>query len=228
MRQRKDLEKKVQEKMEENIKVRSGNNRVKFIYRYKGNEMLGAMIFRFKITLVYHSLLRKWYISPGYSFVPEVIDLKSKLKSGTYYPFSEEIFDIIRDVKCSIDAFMIRLTMVYQFIHDAQNRYKDVQFAMNAIVTKMKIIFTENAWPNDLQKSSLQDTIVIELKLNKNFRVRNITYKYMYQKARTENEKNQNKLLLKLNNFFHFPLGEAFERFITGEVSSTSSHENSE
>lgn len=228
MKRRKDLEKNVQETMEENVKVRSSDNRVKFIYKYKGDEILGAAMFRFKITLVYRSLLRKWYISPGYSFVPEAVNLKSVLKSGTYYPFSEEIFDIVHTVKGFINDFMERLTAVYIFIHIAQNRYKDVQFTMNAIVTKMKITFTGNAWPNDLQKSSVKDTIVVELELNKNFRVRNVTYKYMYQKARTENERNRNKLLSKLQNFFYFPLGEAFERFITGEATSTSSQENSE
>jgi len=224
MRQRRDLETKVQEKMENNMKVRSGDNRVKFIYKCKGHEMLGAMIFRFKITLVYHSLLRKWYISPGYSFVPEVINFKGKLKYGTYNPFSEEVLDIIHDVKRLIDAFMTRLTIVYQFVHDAQKRYKDMQFAMNAIVTKMKLIFTENAWPSDLQKSSIKDMIVVELKLNKNIEVNNIAYKYI-QKAGTEDTKSLNKLQSKLQNFFYFPLEEAFEIFITGEERSISSQE---
>lgn len=224
IKQRKDLEKKIQEKMKENMKVRSSDNRVKFIYKYKGHEVLGATIFRFKITLVYRSLLRKWYISPGYSFVPEVIDLKGKLKSGTYHLFSKKIFDMIHDVKCSIDVFMKRLTIVYQFVHDVQKRYKDVQFAMNAIVTKMKLTFTEDAWPNDLQRSSVRDTIVVKLELNKNIQVCNIAYKYMHQKTQ-EDTKNLNKLQSKLQNFFDFPLEEAFERFIMGKERSTSSQE---
>lgn len=223
IRQRKDLEKNIQEKMEGYMKVRSGDNHVKFIYKYKGHEVLGTTIFRFKIILVYHSLLRKWYISPGYSFVPEVIDLKGKLKSGTYDPFSEEIFDIIYDVTRSIDVFMERLTIVYQFVHNAQKRYKDLQIAINAIVTKMELTFTENAWPIDIQKSSVKDTIVVELKLNKNIEVCNVAYKYMYQKARSKNAENLNKLQIKLRHFFYFPLEEAVEKFITEEESSTSS-----
>lgn len=224
IRQRRDLETKVQEKMENNMKVRSGDNRVKFIYKCKGHETLGAMIFRFKITLVYHNLLRKWYISPGYSFVPEVINFKGKLKYGTYNPFSQEVLDIIHNVKRLIDAFMKRLTIVYQFVHDAQKRYKDMQFVMNAIVTKMKLIFTENAWPSDLQKSNIKDMIIVELKLNKNIEVNNIAYKYI-QEAGTENTKTLNKLQSKLQNFFYFPLEEAFEIFITGEERSISSQE---
>lgn len=225
IRQRRDLEKKVEEKMEGNMKVRSSDNRVKFIYKCKGHEVLGATIFRFKITLVYHSLLRKWYISPGYSFVPEVIDLKSKLKSGTYHPFSEEVFGVIHNVKHLIDVFMTRLITVYQFVHDAQKKYKDVQFIMNAIITKMKLTFTDNAWPSDLQKSNFKDMIVVELKLNKNIQVCNIAYKYIYQKTRINMKENLNKLQSKLQNFYNFPLKEAFERFIKEEERYTSLQE---
>lgn len=228
IKQRKGLEKKIQERMEEYMKVRSGDNYVKFIYRCKGHEVLGTMIFRFKITLVYHSLLRKWYISPGNSFVPEVIDLKGKLKSGTYYPFSEEIFDIIYDVKRSIDVFMERLIIVYQFVHNAQKRCKDLQIAMNAIVTEMELTFTEDAWPVDIQKSSSKDTIVVELKLNENIEVCNVAFKYTYQKASSKNARNLNKLQVKLQHFFCFPLEEAFEKFIKKEESSTSSQEREE
>lgn len=229
MRQRRDLEKKVEEKMEGSMKVRSGDNCVKFIYKCKGHKVLGATIFRFKITLMYHSLLRKWYISPGYSFVPEVIDLKSKLKSGTYHPFSEEVFDVIHDVRHLIDVFMIRLTTVYQIVHDVQKKYKDVQFNMNAIITKMKLTFTDNAWPSDLQKSNIKDMIIVELKLNKNIEVCNIAYKYIYQKtqtkARINMKENLNKLQSKLQNFLNFPLKEAIERFITEEERYTSLQE---
>jgi len=218
MRQRKDLENKFQKKLEGSMKVRSSDNRVKFIYKYKGHEVLGATIFRFKIILIYHSLLRKWYLSSGYSFVPEVIDLKNKLRSGTYHPFSEEVFNIINDVRHSIDVFMTRLTTVYQFVHNAQKKYKDVQFFMNIIVTKMKLTFMENAWPSDLQKLSINDMIVIELKLDKNIQVRNIAYTYRYQKTRARDIKeNLNKIKLKLQNFFNFSLEEAFEKFITRE-----------
>lgn len=46
-------------------------------------------------------------------------------------------------------------------------KYKDVQFSINAVVTKIKLTFMKNAWPSDLQKSSIKDKIDIELKLNK-------------------------------------------------------------
>lgn len=223
IKQRKYLEKKVQEKMEGCMKVRSSDNRVKFIYECKGHKVLGTTTSRFKITLVYRSLLRKWYISPGYSFVPEVIDLKGKLKSGTHYPLSEEILDIIYDVKRSIDAFMKRLIIVHKIVRDAQKKYKDLQFAMNATVTKMKLTFTEDAWPNDIQKSNIEDIIIIELELNKNIESCNIAYKYVYQKIQSKNAENLNKLQIKLKYFFYYPLKEAIEKFITGEESSTNS-----
>lgn len=221
MRQRVDLEKKFQEKMEGGMKVRSDDNYVKFTYKYKGHEIFDSTIFRFKIILVYRSLLRKWYLSPGYSFVPKVINLKDKLKSGTYHPFSEEVFDVINDVRRLIDVHMTRLTTVYQFVHNAQEKYKDVQIYMNAILTKIKLTFMESAWPSDLRKLNVIDRIVLKLKLDKSLRVYNIAYQYIHQRRGTESvkeaEENENKLKSKLRIFFSFPLEEAFERFIAGE-----------
>ncbi|XP_025073679.1 uncharacterized protein LOC112552498 [Pogonomyrmex barbatus] len=226
IKQRHDLEKKFQAKMEEGMTVQSGDNRVKFVYQCKGHRALGLSVFRFKIILTYRSLLRRWYISPGYSFVPKAIDLRGKLKSGTYHPFSKKVLDVIRNVRRSIDVFMTRLSTVYQFIYNAQERYKDVQFAMNAIITRMKLTFTENALPSDMQRC-IKDMIIVKLKLNKDIQVSEITYEYLYQKtvARKDVKENLNKLRSKLQVFFSFSLEEALERFIEEEERNINSEE---
>ncbi|XP_012531934.1 uncharacterized protein LOC105834186 [Monomorium pharaonis] len=236
IKQRRDLEKEFQEKIGNSIKVRSADNYVKFIYKYKGHEIFDATIFRFKIIIVYHNLLRKWYISPGYSFVPEVIDLKDKLKSGTNHPFSEKVFNLIDDVIHLIDIFMTRLTTVYQLMYNVQKKYKDLQFAMNAIVTEIILTFTENAWPTDIHKFTIKDMIILKLKLEKNIQdIHTIAYTYKYQKVQAKDgrehlnrflKRNINKLQSKLQTFFHFSLEEAIERFITWSETSTSSQEH--
>lgn len=226
------LEKMFQKKIGEDIKVESSVNRVKFIYKYKTHEVLGETNFQFKIILLYRNLLRKWYLSSGYSFVPEAIDLKSKFKtfkSGTYHPLSTEVLNIIKDVRCEIDVFMARLTTVHQFVEGAKKRHKDMQFFMNAIVTKMKLTFMENAWPNGLLKLSLRDIIVVKLELDKDLQVSNATYEYTYQKPSPIKyvDENLKKLGTKMQYFFDFPLEEAFEKFITEAERSLSLQENS-
>lgn len=216
--QRLDLEQTYQKRMKD-VLVRSGENFVKYICKYKGNrEVLGTEIFEFKITLVYYSFARKWYISQGYSFVPEVIDLEDKLKFGTYHPISEKILDIIYEIQRSIDAYMRHFAIVHQFLYNARRSYKDMQFSINSnAITKIKLTFTENAWPSDIRKSNIRDTIVVELTLNKNIQVCNVTYEYIYAKASKNTKENIDKLKFKLKNFYNFPLEMAFEKFMKEE-----------
>lgn len=216
--QRGDLEQTYQKKLKD-VLVRSGKNFVKYICKYKGNrKVLGAEIFKFKITLVYRSLEHKWYISQGYSFVPEVIDLKNKLKFGTYHPISEKVLIIINEIQRSIDAYMHRFAVVHQFIYNVRRSYKDMQFSINSnAITKIKLIFTENAWPSDIRKSNIRDTIVVELTLNKNIKVCSVTYEYIYVQASRNAKENIDKLKFKLENFYNFPLEMAFEKFMKEE-----------
>lgn len=206
---------------EEGMKVRLRENYVKFVYEYRGNEVLGIEGFRFKITLVYRGVSRKWYVSPGRSFVPEAICLEDMLKSGTHNPTSEEALHLVRDVRRSIDVFMARLTNVHRFMRDARRSHKDMQFHVDPTVRKMRLIFSENAWPAGLRQLSLKDTIVVKLTLSKNMRVRDIAYEYICA-CTSEVLRNEyiKKLQFKLHNFYDFPLREAFERFM-GEGSYT-------
>ncbi|KAL0130781.1 hypothetical protein PUN28_002416 [Cardiocondyla obscurior] len=82
----------------------------------------------------------------------------------------------------------------------------------------MELAFTENAWPDTLQKSSIRDSIIIQFKLNQHIQVYHISFKYM---CKIQDTNNINKLQLKLKNFENCSLYEAVERFITGEESST-------
>lgn len=214
--QQSDLEEKFQDKMERNMKLRLGPNHVKFIYKYEGNEVLEVATFKFKIILLYCNLLRKWFISPGYSFVPVVIDLKSKLKHGTYNPLSEEIFKIIREVRHSIDTFMTRSTTVYQFVKNVQGKYKDMQPVVNPALTQIELIFMENMWPSRLPKLNTEDRIVIRLMLNRRIQVWNINYDCYIQIDRKtgKQKKYLEELEHKLQDFYNYPLEKAFEKFI--------------
>lgn len=216
--QRHDLQTTYQKRVKD-ILIQSGKNFVKYICKYKGNsKVLGTDIFKFKITIVYCSSRRKWYISPGYSFVPEVIDLKGKLKSGAYYPISEKILDIIYEMKRSIDAYMNRFAIVRQFVYNARKIYKDMQFSINSnSITEIELIFTENAWPNGLQKLNIRDTIVVKLTLNEDIQVCSVTYEYRRTQASKDIKEDNDKLKLKLKNFYYFPLEMAFKRFMEEE-----------
>lgn len=211
------------DKLEEDIKVRLGKNYVKFVYKYRGNDVLGVESFRFKITLVYHKTSRKWYISPGYSFVPEVIRLEDKLKFGTFDPVSDEVLRVVHDAKRSINVFMTSLTIVHEFVRDVQRSYKDMQFHVDPTLKKMQLTFSENAWPHGLQKLNFRDTITVELTLNRNLHVCNITYEYAYIPTSKflQRKKNINRLKLKLYNFYDFPLQEALEKFMEEENYTT-------
>lgn len=217
--QRHNLEQSYQKRMKD-ILIKSGKNFVKYICKYEGNsEVFGAEIFEFKITLIYCKFRRKWYISPGYSFVPEVIDFKDKLKSGTYYPISETVLDIIYEIQQSIDAYMIRFVVVYQFMYNARKSYKDMQFfvTFNSI-TEIGLIFTENAWPNGLQKLNIRDRIVVKLELNKDVHsICNITYEYECTRPSKNTKKNNKKLKLKMKYFHDYPLETAFKKFMEEE-----------
>lgn len=217
--QRHDLIRTYQKKVQ-NILIKSGKNFVKYISKFKGNsKVLGAEIFEFKITLLYCKFRRKWYISPGYSFVPEIIDFTGKLKSGTYHPISEKILNIIYEIQQLIDAYMSRFVTIHQFMYNARKSYKDMQFFITSnSITEIGLIFTENAWPNSLQKSNIRDRIVVKLTLNKDVNsIRNVIYEYNCTGS-SENIKNNNKKLkLKLKYFYNYPLETAFNKFMERE-----------
>ncbi|XP_029164918.1 uncharacterized protein LOC114936075 [Nylanderia fulva] len=173
------------------------------------------------------SFARKWYISQGYSFVPEVIDLKDKLKFGTYHPISEKILDIIDKIQRSIDTYMHRFITVHRFMYNARRSYKDMQFSINSnVITEIKLIFTENVWPSDIRKLNIRDTIVVKLTLNENVQICNVVYKYIYIQASKDTKENIYKLGFKLKNFYNFPLEVAFDKFMKEE--NCSERENSE
>lgn len=210
------------------LAVRLQNDKlVKFIYRDNGNEILGISNFRFKITLVYRSLLRKWYISSGYSFVPEAINLKGRLKSGTYNPVSKEVVDIVYDVRDSIQAYITRLTAVHEFFHNARRSHRDMQFFLHPTLRTLELILSEDTWPSDLPKFGRGDVIVIRLTLDKELRVSDITYEHVFSTVmkKMENEF-RGELHAKLQNFYFHSLTEAFERFM-GEA-SCNEQDNSE
>lgn len=217
--QRHNLEQTYQKRMKD-VLIKSSKNFVKYICKFKGNiEVLGAEIFEFKITLIYCKFRRKWYISPGYSFVPEVINFEGILKSGTYYPISETIINIIYKIQQSIDVYMIRFAIVYQFMYNVRESYKDIQFFITSNSTEIELIFTENAWPHDLQKLNIRDRIVIKLRLNEDVHsICDITYKYECTRPSKNMTENNKKLKLKLKYFYNYPLETAFKKFMGEEI----------
>lgn len=197
------------------LKVHLQKNKIKFVSGYNGNDILGVTNFKFKVTLVYRHLVRKWYISPGYSFVPEVINLKDKLKSGTHNPVSDEVMNIIYDVRRSIHAYIIRLTAMHEFIRDVRRRHRDMQFYLHPTLLTMELIFSEDAWPTGLRKLDRRDSIVVLLALDKKLWVRDVAYKYKsYSVVRKMQNEHTKKLQSVLTNFLGFFLKEAFDRFM--------------
>lgn len=220
LRQRHNLEQEYQKRMKD-ILIKTGKNFVKYIFKYEGNsEVFGGIeIFEFKITLIYCKFGRKWYISPSYSFVPEVIDFKGKLNSGTYYPISETVLRIIYEIKQSIDAYMICFVDVHQFMYNAKKSYKDIQFfGTSKSITEIGLIFTENAWPNGLQKLNIRDRIIVKLELNKDVHsICNMTYEYECTRLSKNIKNNNKKLQLKMKYFYDYPLETAFKKFMEEE-----------
>nr|XP_033323080.1 uncharacterized protein LOC117218643 [Megalopta genalis] len=190
-------------------------NRVCYIYKpvTKNTSIEGI---KFKITIVYVELLRKWYISLARSRVPKVIILQNKIKNGTYQPTGEKILKLVREWKNLLEIYTGKLLYIYQWIDDMKGTYKDIDFQLTESCTILKIMLKGKGWPVGVIKIDHDDVIILELVLNDNLNVVDLTYKYKCRQnmSREVETIHRRKLQEKCEKFINFDLLKAFDMFM--------------
>lgn len=195
--------------------VELADNKVCYIYEPDINETHIPGI-KFKITFVYVKLLRKWYISLGRSHLPDNITFNINLKRGTYNPTTPNILRMVREIKYLLQIFVQQLELLCEMVENMKETYKDIEFEINTSLTNVKIILKEEAWPKDIEKTSPEDIIILELILDTNFKVDNLSYEYVHSKNALAEQRRICifKLEKKLEIFFDLTLVEAFKLFM--------------
>lgn len=212
------LAKEIEEKC--GVLVSLGDNCVRYVYKPDIDDTPIPGI-KFKLVLKYVKLLRKWYISPGYSRLPEVINLDDKISAGTYDPVGAQIIKLVRKVRRLLEIYVNRLIFIFRVMGKVKGTYKDIEFQVNPHLTKVKIMLKEKGWPRNLEKTCPNDIIVLELTLNGDLEVENIDYEYVHRSklSKVIKQKCLSKLDEKVQVFFDLPLMEAFEIFMNNEIS---------
>ncbi|XP_076654208.1 uncharacterized protein LOC143359818 [Halictus rubicundus] len=203
------------------IAVDLRDNKVSYIYKPVTNDIHIPGI-KFKITFSYIKLLRKWYISLGHSRVPNTVNIYNKFKKGTYNPTGIKVLELVRKWKSLLEVYTRKLLYICKLMDETKETYKDLDFEMNESLTNLKVILKENGWPIGLEKISREDVIIVELELDDNLHVANLTYEYVHGCNVSVKERKIciRKLERKLDIFFNFNLMEAFDIFMNGEISS--------
>ncbi|CAL7946878.1 unnamed protein product [Xylocopa violacea] len=216
LRERKILAKDIKEKC--GMAVSLADERVCYIYKPAKDGTCVPGI-KFKIKLVYVTLLRKWYISLAGSRLPSIINLDNLLQNGVYDPVGLIILKLVHKVKDILDVFVERLEHIYEVIDSMKELYKDIEFDLNEFLTHIKVILKEKAWPKDIEKTSKEDIIILEIDLNANLKTINLTYEYTHNKniSKEHRKKCIYKLERKLQIFFDLPLKVALETFMHQE-----------
>ena len=208
-----DLAREVEEQCDMAVKLR--DNRVCYTYKPAANETHIPGI-KFKITLEYVKLLRKWYVSLGHSRLPDFLMFCIKMKKGTYDPIGARILKKVRRTKNLLEIFVRRLSFIYQAIDKVKETYKDIEFQINEPLTKVEVLLKEKGWPKSLEKMNSDDIIVVELALDENLEVENLDYELIYNRVASKEAKKMyiDTLEEKLRTFFDLPLMEAFQVFL--------------
>ncbi|XP_076627048.1 uncharacterized protein LOC143344666 [Colletes latitarsis] len=201
------------------------DNRVSYIYEPVINESSIEGI-KFVVTLKYIKLLRKWYLSLGYSRLPEVIKLDNNIKNGVYNPIERRVLNMMREIKILLDNFVQRLTYVHQVIDKVKETYRDIQFDIDKSLVYLKVLLVEKGWPKNLEKTSSKDIIILKLKLDENLQTKDISYEYICEKSIPKEIKEMctDKLENMVKIFFSCRLMEAFEKFMNEEISVENEH----
>ena len=217
LRERADLAQEVKEQC--GMAVELQDNLVCYIYKPDINETHIPGI-KFKITLEYVKLLRKWYFSLGHSRLPDLPNFRIKMENGTYNPIGPQVLKNVRRIKSLLEIFVHRLTFIYQAIDEMIETYKDIEFQVNEPLTKVKVCLKEKEWPRSLERMSSEDIIVIELTLDENIEVKDLEYELIYNAVVSKEAKKMciDTLEEKLRKFFDLPLIEAFQVFLNGEI----------
>ncbi|XP_076754980.1 uncharacterized protein LOC143425828 [Xylocopa sonorina] len=202
-------------KKECGMAVSLADERVCYIYK-PAKDRTRVQGIKFKITLVYVKLLRKWYISLARSRLPSIINLDNILQNGIYDPVGSKILKIVHKVKDILDVFVKRLEYMYEVIDSMKELYKDIEFELNEFLTHIKVILKEKGWPKGIEKTSKEDIITLEIDLNANLETINLAYEYLHNKnmSKIHRKKCISKLERRLQIFFDLPLKEALKTFI--------------
>ena len=209
------LEQEVKEKCGMAVKLQ--DNRVCYIYKPTISETHIPGI-KFKITLEYDKLSRKWYVSSGHSRLPDLPKFHIKMETGVYNPIGTWVLRKVRSTKSLLEIFVHRLTFIYQAIDKVKETYKDIEFQINESLTNVKVLLKEKGWPKGLKQMNSEDIIVVALALDKNIEVKNLEYELIYSTVESKEAKKVyiNTLEEKLRTFFDLPLMEAFQVFLNG------------
>lgn len=200
------------------MKVYLANERVKYIYYPTLNE-IPIPGFRFKITLVYIKLLRKWYISLGRCLLPDVINIQDKLNSGVYNPIGPKVLKLITKVKDLIDVYMRQYVEIQRFIDHAKENYKDIEVGMDIDMSNVRVVLKDKAWPEYMKHIDASEVLILSLAVDENITVNTLAYEYIHGKMHQEEKKQQIKILEdKLKLFFHFSLQEAIDKFMKADI----------
>ncbi|XP_076277043.1 uncharacterized protein LOC143207431 [Lasioglossum baleicum] len=195
------------------------NDRVCYIYRHNDNYIPDI---KFKITIVYIRLLRKWYISFGRSRVPGTVNIHNKLREGTDNPIGKRVLNLVRKCNSLMEVYSRRLISIYKLINGTKETYKDLEFEMNESLTSLRAEFKGSGWPVDLEKITPDSVLAVELELDVNLSVASFTYEYKcsYNVPAREMKIYLRELEKKLQIFFSSDLKEAFVIFMNGQSSS--------
>lgn len=212
-----DLAQMVKEQCEMAVKLQ--DNRVCYTYKPAVNETHIPGV-KFKITLEYVKLLRKWYVSLGHSRLPDLPMFRIKMERGTYDPIGPRVLKKVRRTKSLLAIFVHRLTFIYRAIDKVKETNKDIEFQINKSLTKVEVLLKEKGWPKSLEKMHSGDIIVVELALDENLEVENLDYELTYSGAVSKEAKKMyiDTLEEKLRTFFDLPLMEAFQVFLNEET----------
>ncbi|XP_076183369.1 uncharacterized protein LOC143155032 [Ptiloglossa arizonensis] len=213
LRKQTNLAKEIKERC--GMAVNLADNRVQYIYKPVINGTPVKDI-KFKITFIYIKLIRRWFISLGHTRLPEVIKLHNKIKRGIYDPLGQKVLKMVREVKFLLKIFVHRLIYIYEMIDKVKKVYGKIEFQVSQSLTNVKVLLKEKGWPKSIDKTSPADIIILELILNENLEIENLTYEYIISDEVSEEMKKMynNKLEKKLKTFFNFPLKEGFEMFM--------------
>lgn len=194
--------------------VRLSGRVVTYLYKLDNDRKY----FRFKFVYRYSQILHKWYFSLGSSFLPDVLEIKNRLKLNIYNPIGPKVIKIMKKIKEVIDAFIESYLYIFQIIDYAEKKYPDIAFQVNRNHTNLKMLLTEKTWPKSIKKINTTDIIIVTFKFDKNLEIDIIDFEYLFNENElmSENVKKMYSNLLwnKLEVFIKLPFYDAFTNFM--------------
>ncbi|XP_047359715.1 uncharacterized protein LOC124953000 [Vespa velutina] len=210
------IELKSQIEKECGMRVRLRGRVVTYVYKPELDN--DGKYFRFKFVYRYSKILHKWYFSLGYSFLPDVLEIKNILKRNVYNPIGPKIIKIMKKIREIIDAFIESYLYIFQIIDYAEKKYPDIAFQVNRNHTNLKMLLMEKTWPKSIKKINATDIIIVTFKFDKNLEINIIDFEYLFNENKLVSEDIKkmylNLLWNKLEIFIKLPFYEAFTHFM--------------